>query len=361
MMTTQFDFHLMDQKISATLRDEEYCSSLKDSDTLYWIPFLSFPITQSCNFKCIYCGVGGEATASEKKLISIKDIENVVSIASSKGIRKFRITGGEPFTHPDIDRILEMMSDFGFFTLINTNGSLITKHSHVIQKLNTNLHFAVSFDTLQPNLLKSISGVSCHSKIVDGIKLLKSFSLLMRLNTVVTTLNIKEIPDIINFCKELNCDLKLLDVVSVPVPFGKRNTIYQEISSLEASFAKQCDEILFHEYTRGFGTPCRRYRFGNVYVTIKNSVKGSHYDRRGTDAICAHCPYFPCHEGLYDIFALSDGRICSCRWTEQQRFTNISDQIDYLITAFRRSEYVNTQDNGDMKSREDLVGRITRE
>lgn len=353
-----YDFHSMDSKIAPTVRDEEYCYGPEGKKGSFWTPFLSFPITQTCNFRCVYCGAGGEATASEKRLISVDYIDKIVHQAAAKGVKKFRITGGEPFTHPDIDKILELMNSFGYFTLINTNGSLISRHHSIIEKLNSNFRFAVSFDTLQPNKLESISGSPLHKEVVDGVHLLSERGLLMRLNTVVTTHNYDEIPAIIEFCEELHCDLKLLDVVSVPVPFGQRSSVYQEISTLETQFAQTCDEILFHEYTRGFGTPCRRYRFGSVCVTVKNSVKGSHYDCEGADAICANCPYFPCHEGLYDLFALSDGRICSCRWTEKQRYTDSSDQLDYLIRAFRRSKYVNRNGNDDMKAREDLSKRI---
>ena len=123
---------------------------------------------------------------------------------------------------------------------------------------------------------------------------------------------------------------------------------------MEKGFAEKCDEILSHEYTRGFGTPCRRYKFGNTFVTIKNSTKGSHYDINGLNPICKGCPYFPCHEGLYDLFALADGRICSCRWTEKQMSASASEQMDYLINAFRKSIFVRKENNFDMKIRHDL-------
>lgn len=359
-MKKNYDFHILDSIVTPETLDEEYCLDPEDKMSETWVPFLSFPITQTCNFRCVYCGAGGEATASECKLITVEQVDQIVKEAAAKGVKKFRITGGEPFTHPDIDKILDLMNEYGYFTLINTNGSLITRHEDIINKLGDNFHFAVSFDTLHPEKLKRISGVSTHQNVVDGVRLLSKKKLLMRLNTVVTTYNYDEISDIIKLCEELGCDLKLLDVVSVPVPFGQRQSIYQEISTLEKNFSESCDEILFHEYTRGFGTPCRRYRFGSVHVTVKNSVKGSHYDRVGEDAICANCPYYPCHEGLYDLFALSDGRICSCRWTERQMYETTSEQLDYLINAFRRSTYVNKNGNEDMSARKDLADRINR-
>lgn len=355
-MKTKFvDFHQYDSRIDLITSDEEYCLGNGQKEHEKWIPFLSFPITKQCNFHCQYCGMGGEATASNQRLISVDEVSRIVNIAIEKGIKKFRITGGEPFTHPQIADILNIFNEKGCFTLINTNGSLIKKHTSIINNLNSNFKFAVSLDSLKPDRLLSISKYNNHQDILDGIRVLTTKGLLMRINMVVSTINHDEVYDTINFCQELGCDLKLLDIVSVPVPFGDRNSIYQEISSLEEEFVCNCDEILSHEYTRGFGTPCRRYRFGKVHVTIKNSIKGSHYDIEGDSPICKECPDFPCHEGLYDLFALSDGRICSCRWTEKQMFTSTEQQIDYLIKGFKKSVYVKRCDNNNMRIRNELT------
>lgn len=348
------DFHEFDVPLSQTLDDKDYCLACADKRSDVWVPFLSFPITKRCNFRCAYCGVGGEATASDNAQIEPQQIRTIVSLAAQKGIRKFRLTGGEPFTHREVGRILEIFNEFGYFTLINTNGSLLTEHEGLLRTLRSNFRFAVSLDTLVPERLKEISCVDMHKQIIDGIMLLRELGLLMRINTVVTQMNFHEIPDILSFCQKLGCDLKLLDVVSVPVPFGDRQSIYQEISTLERKMSEGCDEILSHEYTRGFGTPCKRYRFGKTCVTVKNSVKGSHYDI-GDGGLCCKCQYYPCHEGLYDIFALSDGRLCSCRWTEVQKCEKMDSQLDFLINAFRRSVFVSRSSNADMCARTELL------
>lgn len=354
MENKYIDFHQFDVKIDLITPDEDYCLGNGEKEQEKWIPFLSFPITKQCNFRCQYCGLGGEATASNQRLISVDEVSRIVDIALKKNIKKFRITGGEPFTHPHIREILNIFNEKGVFTLINTNGSLIKKHKELINNLNSNFRFAVSLDSLKPERLSAISRYHNHKDVIDGINILKSKGLLMRINMVVSSINYDEVYDIISFCQELGCDLKLLDIVSVPVPFGERDSIYQEISSLEKEFVNNCDEIHTHEYTRGFGTPCHRFRFGDVYVTIKNSTKGSHYDIEGDSPVCLGCPEFPCHEGLYDLFALSDGRICSCRWTEKQIFTSTEQQIDFLIKAFKKSIYVKRFDNKNMRIRQEL-------
>lgn len=351
-MSIFFDFHTKDILLnSAPNSRTDYC--LDESHKDGWTPFLSFPIINGCNFKCIYCGLGGEATASHESKISFDFIKRIVPIAMQKGVLKFRITGGEPFLHPDIFDILKFFSDLGVYTLINTNGSLITKYSDRLSSLNSNLRFAVSFDTLVPQKLTRISNKDCWQEVYDALWLLKEQNLLLRCNMVVGKYNVDEVFDMIKLCQQLKCDLKLLDIVSVPLPYGERQAVYQEINTLEVELAKKCDSIYSHEYTRGFGTPCFRYRFGETYVTVKNSLHGSHYDRK-PGGVCSKCSYYPCHEGLYDIFALSDGRLCACRWTEKQKSEIIEEQLDYLINAFRRSEFFNPSSHEDMKRRVDL-------
>ncbi len=355
-MNNYFDFHSKDIEVSWSDDWEGYCESRENDKKSDWLPFLSFPITKKCNFKCLYCGMGGEATASNCEYTPVDLIKTYINYGLSKGLKKFRITGGEPFLHPNIKEILQFMGELGVFVLVNTNGSLIMKNAYWLKDIPSTVKFAVSFDTLKPEKLKVISGVSCHETVVNGIRFLKENDNLLRVNMVINRHNCDEVYDIINFCKDVGCDLKILDVVSVPVPFSPdRQDFYREVNSLEKEFSKTCDKVYSLEYTRGFGTPCYRYRFGNVYVTIKNSKKGSHYDISGENALCKTCKYFPCHEGLYDLFCLADGRLCSCRWTEKQSFEDPLLQMEWLIDIFKKSKYVYTGDNKDMTAREDLV------
>lgn len=346
------DFHSEDVSLRQCPNSRaEYVGNRK---TLGWNPFLSFPILKACNFKCVYCGVGGEATASLNRATSLQTVKAITQKAISHGITKFRVTGGEPFLHSEIIEILNYFSELGYYTLVNTNGSLIVNYIDELLKLNNNVRFAVSLDTLKHEKLIAISGKDCLESVLSGIDFLSQQGLLLRCNMVVGKHNINEVFSVISFCQEKSCDLKLLDIVSVPLPYGKRSDFYQEIVSLEDELKRQCDEVFSHEYSRNFGTPCYRYRFGDVFVTVKNSWMGSHYDLY-EGGICEKCQYFPCHEGLYDIFALSDSRLCACRWTEKQAFSDVEKQMEFLLDAFKRSVYYSKGEQVDMAKRQDLI------
>lgn len=353
MDSKYYDFHINDKEIKTNFAGKDYVYGENEKSNGIWIPFLSFPIINKCNFRCAYCGIGGESTASIENEYKVFDIINIAEEAIKQGVKKFRITGGEPFLHKNIQDILKFFSDFGYYTLINTNGSLLLKYANILSALKPNIKFAVSLDTLNPEIYKQLNrGIIPLLTIIEGIKLLNELGLLLRVNMVVNKLNYGEVQDIIDFCQSLKCDLKLLDVVSVPIPYGNRQDIYQDICGLEQELQSKCEKIISHEYSRGYGTPCLRYKISNVIVTVKNSLKGSHYDVNG---ICKNCNEFPCHEGLYDIFALSDNRICSCRWSEEQKYLSVAEQIDFLKNRFCQASYAPKTGNENMRIRNEIL------
>ena len=65
------------------------------------LPFLSFPIIDSCTFRCEYCGEDGELTASKKSIATLSFIKIKVEQGYANGVRKFRLTGGEPTLRRD--------------------------------------------------------------------------------------------------------------------------------------------------------------------------------------------------------------------------------------------------------------------
>lgn len=345
------------------LPDWDICSSREKLATGV-LPFLTFPITKSCNFRCQYCGEGGELTASRQRSWDADELLLFAEAAKARGVTKLRVTGGEPFMHPQIDDILRGLGNLDVYVHVNTNGSLVSRHVKALEDLGPNFHFAVSLDTLDAQAAQVMAGGRHRSPlpdILDGIDLLRGLGLLLRVNMVVTSINAHEIPAIINFCRLTGCGLKLLDVVSVPLPFGDRRNLHVSLERVEAELARASATISHHQYARSFGTPCRIYDVDGVPVTVKSTWNGSRYDTLG---ICSDCPYFPCHEGLYDIFALPDHRVIGCRWSE----TSVAGQpvpegdaaafvsrLQEMAAVFQAADYVARETNEAMPPRPAFV------
>ncbi len=320
------------------------------------MPFVTFPLTKTCNFRCQYCGYGGELSASMVHSQDFSVIAERVVTAHRLGVRKFRFTGGEPFTHPRLGDLVGLLGELGVYLLINTNGSLVAKHMDMVRGTGDNVRFAVSLDTMDPVKFDELSGTrGNYPKVREGIEAICSAARLLRLNMVVTRLNVDEVPDIIDYCSELGCALKLLDVVSVPLPYGDRTALHVPLTDTERFLAAHATVVEEHQYARSFGTPCSIFVYKGVRITAKSTWNGSHYDVEG---ICADCPYYPCHEGLYDVFSLPDGRVVGCRWSE----TSVGDpdasfeqQLEEMARIFQRADYVPREQNAAMRPRPAFV------
>lgn len=302
------------------------------------VPYLSFPLTSTCPFQCNYCGPAGENTISPVSLFDINMLIDIAVQAKRAGIKKVRITGGEPLTHPDFADILRFLSEDGFYVLVNTNGLLIENNLSSLMRTSSNIHFAVSLDTLNPERFDMITNTNGNfDQVMRGIKILKDFGYLMRLNMVVGKFNIDEVLDMVAFCETLGCDLKLQEIASVPYPNAEWDEIHCDISMLEKELATKASHIYVHNYASYFGIPVKIFQIGTVMVTLKAMHYGSRYDIHG---LCRDCPHLPCHEGLYDVYVLADGSIAICRWHRFGSFATFSQSLEQAVKSFQAADSI---------------------
>ncbi len=340
------------RELSDYVRDSE--TKAREEDT----PFVSFPIVSACPFSCIYCGQGGENTISPLPAIQLETMMDISVHLRRAGVKKVRLTGGEPMCHPQIGEMIRFLSEAGFYVLINTNGVLVEDRVETLMRTSSNIHFAVSLDTLEPEKFDRISRTHGNfDKVMRGIRILKELGCLMRINMVVGTFNLDEIDAMIDFCRDMGCDLKLQEVASVPYPHTEWNAIHADLSCLEEKLAARAKQILVHDYARSFGIPVSVYDIDGVMVTLKSMNVGSRYE---TDGICRDCPHLYCHEGLYDIYVLADGSIAACRWCRFGSLETFAADLNRAIKAFRNAEYVGKHQLEKMIRHEDERGGVQR-
>jgi molybdenum cofactor biosynthesis enzyme MoaA len=311
------------------------------------LPFLSFPITVDCPFHCLYCGECGEATASYKPHATLEFVKERVSTGYEYGIRKFRLTGGEPMVHPDFQEMVEFISNLpDVYLLINTNGLLIHRNRDWFFSLNDNVKFAVSLDTLNPDKFDMITGTSgLFDDVIEGIHILAESGNLYRINMVVNAHNAEDVFPMIDFCRSIGCDIKLLEVCSVPIPYNEWEDFFTNMAHIEKQLVDAAGDVEAHQYSRSFGIPMPIYDINGVKVTVKASSYGAQYD---TEGICKGCSYYPCHEGVYDLYLIPDGRLCGCRWSESSvaKGDTFYSHLVYLARAFQRARW---EKRGKMK------------
>lgn len=302
-------------------------------------PYITFPITNVCDNKCLFCGEGGELTEEgQQRFFPVSSLVDRSLTAMQMGVSKFRLTGGEPFLHPHIGEIMKFLSDKKVYTLVNTNGRHIMRRRRDFTELNDSVRVAVSLHTTEPQAYDTITGSRRQfAKVMDGIRYLADMGNLLRLNMVITKHNQDNLDAMIDLCQSLGCGLKVHEVVDVPKPFGDRDNYLVPIMPVEEKIAARAERTLSHEYAQSFGIPCNRYVVNGVIINVKSLGHGTRFDLEG---LCKGCKHMPCHEGLYDCYVLPDGNVLPCRWGEEvYKDLPFREQLARTIEVFQNAEY----------------------
>ena len=169
-------------------------------------PFLVvWDFTYACNLKCKHCySTAGKPMENE---MSLKQKRLALGKLAEFGVTSIAFSGGEPLIHQDFFQILKEASDYGMFTALATNGTLLTKEN--VEKLKKcNLGYVqISLDGARPETHDAFRGLSgAFEMTIRGIKNAVEAGLFTEVATTATKLNYEEIPDIIRLCRKLKVD-----------------------------------------------------------------------------------------------------------------------------------------------------------
>lgn len=190
------------------------------------INYLRLSITDQCNLKCQYClPEKGADFYKNCDLLSSTQIEKIVKAFSLIGIKKVRITGGEPLIRSDFNEILKKINSIeGIEKIaITTNGYNLLENLDTFEKNGLN-RINISLDSLNPEKYKKITRNGDFHKIFNTIKeaTTKNFEKI-RLNVVIMKgINDDEILDFVNLTKDLDISVRFIEVM--PIGEGKKFT-----------------------------------------------------------------------------------------------------------------------------------------
>jgi len=186
--------------------EDKYQKSVKN------LPALRVGITPDCNLHCLYCPPHGDNFSVVDDSLSIKELLNILEISYTKGIRIFKITGGEPLLAIEkLRSILNLLSSKKQADVsITTNGILLKKYVNFLSKYNLS-KVRVSLDTIDKQEFKKITGVDGFENVVEGIRAAKKAGISIRVNAVIMKRN-SDIKALIDFCNKEGIDIKLFDM-----------------------------------------------------------------------------------------------------------------------------------------------------
>ena len=151
---------------------------------------LRISVTDRCNFRCRYCMPREVFDADfeflqRQRLLTFEEINRVVKSLLPLGIKKVRITGGEPLLRRDLANLVAMLSDHDLDLALTTNASLLAKYAKVLSKAGLN-RVTVSLDAMDEATFQEMNDVELSiQQVLDGIEVAHSSGLDLKINCVI--------------------------------------------------------------------------------------------------------------------------------------------------------------------------------
>jgi len=152
---------------------------------------LRISVTDRCNFRCVYCmpkEVYGRdyAFLPRRQLLTFEEIERIARAFVRNGVRKLRITGGEPLVRRDLERLVAQLRALGDVDLtLTTNGSLLPQKAQALADAGLD-RVTVSLDSLDDDVFRSMNDVGFPvERVLDGIDAAAAAGLPVKVNCVV--------------------------------------------------------------------------------------------------------------------------------------------------------------------------------
>lgn len=189
------------------------------------ISYLRLSVTDRCNLRCFYCMCRDVKFLPREEILNLQEMERLAAIFIRLGVRKLRITGGEPLTRPGIMDLVAQLGErlarkeFDELTL-TTNGTELPRFAAGLVTAGMR-RVNVSLDTLDATTFERISGNGDLHRVLEGIEAARAAGLAVRVNTVAMAgINDHEFDRLLAWCGERGCDMALIEIM--PLGTGGR-------------------------------------------------------------------------------------------------------------------------------------------
>jgi cyclic pyranopterin phosphate synthase len=182
------------------------------------ITYLRVSVTDRCDFRCVYCMSENMSFLPKADLLSLEELDRLCSAFVAKGVRKLRLTGGEPLVRRGIMTLFSSLSRHlksGALDelTVTTNGSQLGKYaaelkSYGVERIN------VSLDTLDPDKFRAITRWGDLKQVLAGIDAAQAAGLKVKINAVALKgVNEDELPDLVTWAHGRGMDITIIEVM----------------------------------------------------------------------------------------------------------------------------------------------------
>jgi cyclic pyranopterin phosphate synthase len=199
------------------------------------VSYLRVSVTDRCDFRCVYCMAENMTFLPKKDLLTLEELDRLCSVFIGKGVRKLRLTGGEPLVRKNILWLVQSLSRHlrsGALEelTLTTNGSQMPRfapelYEHGVRRVN------ISLDTLRPDRFKAITRWGNFDQVMAGIEAAQAAGLAVKINAVALKgVNEDEIEEMMVWAHERGMDLTLIETMPLGDIDGDRTDQYLPLS-----------------------------------------------------------------------------------------------------------------------------------
>ncbi|MDR6632798.1 cyclic pyranopterin phosphate synthase [Phyllobacterium sp. 1468] len=248
------------------------------------ISYLRVSVTDRCDFRCTYCMSEHMTFLPKKDLLTLEELDRLCTAFIEKGVKKLRLTGGEPLVRKNIMHLIGELSrhlQSGALEelTLTTNGSQLARFApelagHGVKRIN------VSLDTLDPDKFRAITRWGDFSRVMEGIDAAQEAGIKVKLNAVALKgFNDHEIPEMIRWAHGRGMDLTLIETMPMGEIELDRTDQYLPLSLLRAKLG---EEFTLNDIAYKTGGPAR-------YVEIEETGGRVGFITPMTHNFCESC------------------------------------------------------------------------
>jgi cyclic pyranopterin phosphate synthase len=230
------------------------------------ISYLRVSVTDRCDFRCVYCMSEDMTFLPKRDLLTLEELDRVCSAFVSRGVRKLRITGGEPLVRRDIMSLFRSLSrhlETGALEelTVTTNGSQLARHAQELAACGVK-RINVSLDTLKPDLFRTITRWGDLGQVLTGIEAAQAAGLRVKINAVALKgVNEEEIPALVEWAHRGDMDITLIEVMPLGEIEPSRLDQFLPLSLVRARLAERFSMTELDEVSGG---PARYWRIAET-------------------------------------------------------------------------------------------------
>lgn len=233
------------------------------------IDYVRLSVTDRCDFRCRYCMAEKMQFLPRRDLMTLEEIAALADIFIARGVKRIRLTGGEPLVRRDIDRLIGWLGErvgAGLDELtLTTNGSQLSRHVVALAMAGVR-RINVSLDTRDPARFRHLTRGAELDQVLGGIAAARDMGISVKINMVgLAGVNEGEIGDMLRWCNSEGHDLTLIETMPLGEVEQDRTQYYLPLDRVRDRLV---DEFGLRPSSHRTGGPARYWEAPGLDVRV---------------------------------------------------------------------------------------------